>query len=65
MQLDDQDIMQPIAFYSRQMLAAECNYDIYDKELLVIVSWMSPSGLKKQSESAPKTSKFYIDAIQV
>ena len=38
MQLDDQDIMQPIAFYSRQMLAAERNYDIYDKELLVIVS---------------------------
>ena len=30
MQLDDQGILQPIAFYSRQML--------YDKELLVIVS---------------------------
>jgi hypothetical protein len=26
-----------IAFYSRKMISAETNYDIYDKELLVIV----------------------------
>jgi hypothetical protein len=29
--------LRPIAFRSRKMLPAECNYDIYDKELLAIV----------------------------
>src|ERR1700719_913554 len=28
--------LRPIAFYARTMIAAELNYDIYDKELLVI-----------------------------
>lgn len=27
----------PIAFYSQKMTPAQCNYDIYDKELLAIV----------------------------
>ena len=29
--------LRPIAFHSRKMQPAECNYDIYDKELLAIV----------------------------
>jgi hypothetical protein len=31
-------ILRPIAFYSRKLLPAELNYQIYDKELLAIVS---------------------------
>jgi transposase InsO family protein len=30
--------LQPIAFHSRKLTATECNYDIYDKELLAIVA---------------------------
>ena len=29
--------LKPVAYFSRQMVAAECNYDIYDKELMAIV----------------------------
>ncbi|KAH0614368.1 uncharacterized protein H6S33_000004 [Morchella sextelata] len=36
-QKDDQGILHPVAFYSHKMMSAECNYDISDKELLVIV----------------------------
>jgi hypothetical protein len=31
-------IIRPVAFYSRKMAPAECNYEIYDKELLAIVA---------------------------
>jgi hypothetical protein len=30
--------VQPVAFYSRKMTASELTYDIYDKEMLAIVS---------------------------
>ena len=30
-------VLQPVAFLSKKMLPAELNYQIYDKELLVIV----------------------------
>jgi hypothetical protein len=35
-QYDDKRQLLPVAFYSRQLLAAERNYEIYDKELLAI-----------------------------
>jgi hypothetical protein len=35
-QFDHQNELRPVAFYSRQMLPAERNYEIYDKELLAI-----------------------------
>lgn len=31
------DILRPVAFFSKSLLPAECNYEIYDKELLAIV----------------------------
>jgi hypothetical protein len=34
---DEQGHLHPIAFYSRQLLPAEINYDVGDKELLAIV----------------------------
>jgi hypothetical protein len=30
-------ILQPVAFFSKKMSPAECNYMIYDKELLAII----------------------------
>ncbi|KAG0161663.1 hypothetical protein PDIDSM_2095 [Penicillium digitatum] len=34
---DDAGILHPIAFFSKKHSAAECNYEIYDKELLAII----------------------------
>jgi len=36
-QYDDENVLHPVAFYSKSMISAECNYHIYDKELLVII----------------------------
>ncbi len=36
-QYDDEDILHSIIFYSKNMILAECNYKIYDKELLIII----------------------------
>lgn len=30
-------ILHPVAYFSRRMLPAECNYEIYDKKLLAII----------------------------
>jgi hypothetical protein len=35
---DGQKLLHPVAFYSRRMTPAECNYEIHDKELLAIVA---------------------------
>ena len=31
-------VLHPVAFFSKKLLPAECNYEIYDKELLAIVN---------------------------
>ena len=36
-QYDDENILHLIIFYSKNMIFAECNYEIYDKELLIII----------------------------
>jgi hypothetical protein len=36
-QYGDDGILYPVAFYSKNMAFAECNYAIYDKELLAII----------------------------
>ena len=36
-QEDDNGIFHPVAFFSKRIVPAECNYEIYDKELLAII----------------------------
>ena len=36
-QIDDEGILRPCAYYSKKNAPAECNYEIYDKELLAVV----------------------------
>ena len=36
-QYQDDGTLHPCAFYSRKMAPAECNYEIYDKEMLTII----------------------------
>lgn len=36
-QYDDDGILRPVAFFSKKHTPAECNYEIYDKELLAII----------------------------
>ncbi len=40
-QYDDEDILHSVIFYSKNMIFAECNYEIYDKELcwLLFAVW--------------------------
>ena len=36
-QVDNEGVVRPCAFYSKKNSPAECNYEIYDKEMLAIV----------------------------
>ena len=36
-QLNSQGVLHSVAYFSTWMAPAECNYDIYDKELLAII----------------------------
>ncbi len=36
-QYDDEEVLHSIAFYNKNMSSAECNYEIYDKKLLIII----------------------------
>ncbi len=36
-QYDDEEILHLMIFYSKNMFFAECNYEIYDKKLLIII----------------------------
>ena len=36
-QYDDKGVLHPVAYFSKKPLPAECNYEIYDKELIAII----------------------------
>ena len=37
LQYDDEGILRPCAYFSKKNNAHECNYEIYNKELLAII----------------------------
>lgn len=37
LQMDDNDVLHLIAYFSKKMALAECHYEIYNKELLAII----------------------------
>jgi hypothetical protein len=39
-QYKNDGILYLVAFYSKNMVSAECNYEIYDKELLAIIRYL-------------------------
>ena len=36
-QYDEKEVLHSVAFYNKSIISAECNYYIYDKELLTII----------------------------
>jgi RNase H-like domain found in reverse transcriptase len=38
-QIGDDGLLYPMAFFSKKLAPAECNYEIYDKELLAIIRY--------------------------
>lgn len=38
-QLGEDRLLHPVVFFSKDLNPVECNYEIYDKELLAIISY--------------------------
>lgn len=36
-QYDNEGVLHPVTFFSKKLSVTECNYEIYDKELLAII----------------------------
>ena len=36
-QYDDEDVLHSVIYYSKNMNSTECNYEIYNKKLLIII----------------------------
>ena len=52
-QYDDQGILHPVAFFSEKHAPAECNYKIYDKELLAVIKAFEEWSAELQSVINP------------
>src|SRR3954447_5775091 len=52
-------VWHPVAFFSKKHIAAECNYEIYDKELMAIVRCFEE--WRAQLESAPHPIQVLTD----
>ena len=56
-QYDVDGLLHPVAFFFKKMISAECNYEIYDKELLTIIK------VFEKWRSELKSFKFFIQVI--
>ena len=52
-QIGDDGELYPVTFYSRKIIPAECNYKIYDKELLVIIKSFEQQRPKLEGTDLP------------
>jgi transposase InsO family protein len=58
-QYDDEGVLHPVAFFSKKHSITECNYEIYDKELLAIVRCFEE--WRPELEGAPSPVKVITD----
>ena len=58
-QYDDEEVLHLVIFYSRNMISVECNYEIYDKKLLIIIRCLKHWRL--EFENTEKSIKIFID----
>jgi transposase InsO family protein len=58
-QVGDDGILRPVAFYSKKHTATECNYEIYDKELMAIIRCFEE--WRPELEGAPSPIKVITD----
>ena len=53
------DVVRSVAFFSKTLLSTECNYEIYDKELLTIIRCFEK--WKSELQSVSESMKILID----
>lgn len=58
-QYDDNGVLKPVAFFSKKHSTTECNYEIYDKELLAIIRCFEE--WRPELEGAPSPIKVITD----
>ena len=58
-QRDEEGVLHPIAFFSKKHSSAECNYEIYDKELMAIVRYFEE--WRAELEGSPHIIKVLSD----
>ncbi|KAK7570621.1 hypothetical protein V3481_007378 [Fusarium oxysporum f. sp. vasinfectum] len=58
-QPDDEGRLHPVAFFSKKHTATECNYEIYDKELMAIIRCFEE--WRPELEGAPSPIKVITD----
>lgn len=63
-QMDDDGMLHPVAYFSRKMAPAECNYEIYDKELLTIIRCSEYSLMSSRSSTSTLPSQTLNDLIR-
>ena len=52
-QYDNNGILHPVAYFSKKLSPAECNYEIYEKELMVIVRAFEEWWPKLEGSTSP------------
>ena len=52
-QHDDNGILHPVAFFSKKHTPIECNYEIYDKELMAIIRCVEEWRVELESTPHP------------
>ncbi len=62
-QYDDKDILHSMIFYSKNMIFAECNYEIYDKKLLIIIHCLKHWRLELKCTNI--SIKIFIDHLNL
>ncbi len=62
-QYDDEDILHSMIFYSKNMILTECNYEIYDKELLIIIRCLKHWHLELKCTNI--SIKIFIDHLNL